>query len=454
MNSKLKTDLKVSVSGVRGIVGQSFTPALAAGFAAAFGQYVRGGKVIVGRDTRPSGQMIEHAVTAALVAIGCQPVIAGIIPTPTVQLLVNKLRANGGIVISASHNPGTWNALKFIGPSGSFLNHAEADELLDIYNQPDSGWIPEQDMRKPILLNHPFEHHLNRVLAAVNTDAIRKAAFRVAIDPVNGVGALFSRLFLQALGCEVFAVNESPDGNFARGPEPTPGNLAALSELVTSRQCHIGFAQDPDADRLGMVAMDGTPLSEQLPLVLAVEHVLAEKPGNVVVNIQTTKAVEDIASSYGCKVFYSKVGEINVSGEIERRHAVIGGEGGSGGVICPHIHNGRDSFTAMALILEMLALSGQNINEIIDSLPVYHSATVKIPCPASRATDIIRQLRELHASDNPITIDGIRLNFPSSWILIRASNTEPVIRLHAEARSADGLDSLIASFRQQIDSLR
>ncbi len=453
MSRNVKRDLKVSVSGVRGIIGESFSPGLAAAFTAAFGQYVGGGKVIVGRDTRPTGEMIEHAVVASLLSVGCQPVLAGMVPTPTVQILVEKYQANGGIVITASHNPVEWNAMKFIGPSGTFLNYNESAALQDIYNQPDFSFVGENDYRKVKVLKNPFDAHQELIFSRIDVEAIRRCRFRVAIDCCNGTGAIYTRPFLEALGCEVFAVNDKPDGVFARGPEPTPENLKALSAAVIENRCHIGFAQDPDADRIGIVRCNGEPVSEQYALVLAAEHVLSETPGPVVANIQTTKALEDVAATYGCEVIYSQVGEINVTEKMLQTNAVIGGEGSSGGVIYPTVYPCRDSFTAMALMLEMLSPGHETIDEIVASLPQYSGVTRKYACSAANARNIVSELRQRYREEEPITIDGIRINFASSWVLIRPSNTEAVLRLTVEATSKKETEAVMARFHQEITGL-
>lgn len=453
MNGNYNSDLKVSVSGVRGIVGQSLTPALVADFTAAFGQLVGGGKVIVGRDTRPSGEMLEHAVVAGLMAVGCQPILAGIVPTPTVLILVSQQQANGGIVISASHNPAEWNALKFIGSSGAFLNEVESAQLLDIYNQPENHFVSESDYRRTKMLHDPFVPHQEKIFRQIDVKAIRACRFKVAVDCCNGAASLYSRDFLTALGCEVVAINDQPDGVFRRRPEPIPDNLEALSQTVIAHGCAIGFAQDPDADRIGLVLSNGVPVSEQYVLALAADHVLSEHPGLVVVNIQTTKAVEDVARSYGCEVLYSQVGEINVTEKMLQHKAVIGGEGSSGGIIYPAVHPCRDSFTAMALMLEMMALSHDSIDNILASLPQYHSATGKYRCSANVARTLIRELKHCYADHRQITIDGLRINFASGWILIRSSNTEPILRLIVEADSQAAATAMRQKFDAEITAL-
>jgi len=445
-------DLKISVSGVRGIVGKSLTPALAAGFTAAFGEFVGGGKVVVGRDTRSSGEMIEYAVVASLLAAGCQPVLAGIVPTPTLQILVGKQQANGGIMISASHNPMEWNAMKFIGPDGIFLNDVEAGQLLDLYNQPERRYAEEADYRQVRTLENPFAPHQDKIFKNIDVMAIRNGHFKVAVDCCNGAAALYSRSFLEALGCEVITINDEPDGVFRRGPEPTPANLEELCRVVRENGCAIGFAQDPDADRIGVVGNSGQPISEQYALVMAVDHLLSDKPGRVVVNLQTTKAVEDVARSYGCETQYTRVGEINVTEKMLQCKAVIGGEGNSGGVIFPAVHPCRDSFTAMALLLEMLALSRDTVDNIVASLPHYHSLGRKFECQANQARTLIRELREKYAEYHPIALDGIRINMERGWVLIRASNTESVLRLTVEATTPAEAQTLLDEFDREITS--
>lgn len=448
-----KKNLKIGISGVRGVVGESFSPTLIAAFAASFGRYVGRGRVIVGRDTRSSGEMIEHAVVAGLISVGCQPVLVGIMPTPTIQIAVVEHNACGGIAITASHNPEQWNALKFFSGSGFFLNRAEADELLDIYNQADVEFAPEEDYRGIRHLANAFETHKYKIFEQVNVAAIRKCNFRVAVDCCNGVGALFSRSFLEELGCTVFAVHEAIGGGFERPPEPLAENLTKLAEVVKNNQCALGFAQDPDGDRLAMLDSCGHALGEQYTLLLAVDHVLAENPGDIVVNIQTTKAVEDIAHSYGCEVHYSRVGEINVTEKLVELGAEIGGEGNCGGVIWSRVHPCRDSFVTMALMLEMLAESGQSFDEIVASMPRYVTRSLKFPCNPVQAVKIISFLSEKYSNKSICHLDGVRIDFPEHWILVRQSNTEPVMRLTIEATSVSLVGRLVKEYSAMIKDL-
>lgn len=445
--------LKVSVSGVRGVIGDSLTPSLVADFAASFGRYVGGGRVVVGRDTRPTGPMIEKSVIAGLLSVGCQPVLVGVVPTPTIQIVVDKISANGGIAITASHNPVQWNAMKFIGKSGIFLNFNEAAELLDIYNQPDFEFVGEDGIRDIRNLENAFIGHQQRIFANIDVELIRKAKFKVAVDCCNGAGALYSRSFLEELGCEVITLFDEPDGVFRRKPEPIAENLSELCRTVKDNMCDIGFAQDPDADRITVVDNNGAFLGEQYSVVLATEHILSKPDnhgGTVVVNLATTKAVEDVATKHGGQVFYSKIGEINVTGEMILRNAVIGGEGGSGGVIWPVVHPCRDSFAGMALLLEMMAVRNQKICDILKIIPKYFTANRKISSSAEDALKTIRRLRSDYADLNPKILDGFRLDWDDRWVLIRASNTEPVIRVTAEALSQEKAENLADEFKNNI----
>jgi phosphomannomutase len=443
-------NLKVSVSGVRGIVGESLTPLLIADFAAAFGEYIGGGRVVVGRDTRPSGRMYEHAVVAGLLSVGCQPVLLGIVPTPTVQIMVDELKANGGVVITASHNPAPWNALKFVGANSLFLDAAEAAELLDIYNQRDRAFVEEDDLRGTRHEHDAFAVHQRRLYALLDCARLRAARFKVAIDCCNGVGAYFSRGFLEGLGCEVVTLFDETDGVFRRTPEPVAANLSALGDTVRAHGCVVGFAQDPDGDRLAIVNAQGHPIGEQATVVLGADHVLACSPGPVVVNVQTTRALTDVARAHGCVVHYAPVGEINVANMMLAMGAVIGGEGGSGGLIWPAFHACRDSHVGMALVLEMMAVRNQTLDQILAGIPQYCTARARVPCSAARAVHVVRALTRAHTQARATLIDGLRLDWDDAWVLVRGSNTEPIMRVFAEATTQQRADELVRQFAHEI----
>ncbi len=446
-------NLKVSVSGVRGVVGDTLSPNLIANFAAAFGEYVGKGRIIVGRDTRPTGEMYENAVVAGLLSVGCQPILIGIVPTPTVQILVESNKAKGGICITASHNPEEWNALKFIGASGIFLNLREAAELLNIYNQPDRVYVEESEIRKARVIENAFDIQKKKIFNQIDIDVIRKSKIKVAVDCCNGAGAPYSKDFLEYLGCEVYPVFDKIDGRFERKPEPIPENLTELSRVVKEKGCAIGFAQDPDADRIVVMDSSGNAIGEQLSVVLATEHLLSKTPGPVVVNIQTTKSIDAVAERYNSKLYHTPVGEINVTSKMLEVGAVIGGEGGSGGVIWPALHPCRDSFTGMALILEMMASRNKSLEDILDTIPKYYSAGEKIPCSAGKAVEVIRLLSAKYADASPNLIDGLRLDWDDSWMLLRASNTEPIIRIFAEALTQKKANELVEKFVKELNDI-
>ncbi len=450
---KFRQNLKFSTSGIRGVVGESLTPRLTAALAAAFGRYVGGGRVLIGRDTRPSGEMFEHSVVAGLLSVGCQPVLLGVIPTPTVQLMVAEAGANGGIAITASHNPGQWNALKLIGSKGTFLDEVEAGELFDVYNQNDFNPCHESELRSIRHISDAFSIHCKRIFANIDVEAIRKHHFKVAVDCCNGVGAVYSRKFLEDLGCEVYTIHDQPNGIFERIPEPLPENLGALSKLVREKKCHIGFAQDPDGDRLSLVDDLGTALPTHYSLLMTADHVLSENPGTMVVNIQTSMNLEEIASTYGCEVVYAKVGEINVVQKMIEVDAELGGEGNCGGVIWRRVTPGRDSFVTMALLLEMLAMCNERVSDIAADLDHYVSSSVKFACPPFTAREIVRIMTTRYSGKRLMTIDGLRVNYNDGWILIRPSNTEPVLRLTAETLSDERTGELLQRFQKEIKEL-
>jgi phosphomannomutase len=443
--SQWRSTLKVGVSGVRGVVGQSLTVPLVSAFAASFGSYVGRGRVVVGRDTRPTGQMLEHAVSAGLLAVGCEPLVAGVLPTPTLLIQVAEQNARGGIGITASHNPPEWNALKFIGPAGLFFSATEATELVDVYNQEAAEFVPEGEHRRAEKIDDAFAVHERRIHKAVDVAAVRRARLRVAVDCCNGAGAPYTRGFLEALGCEVAALNDSADGIFRRGPEPVPDNLKDLGACVREHGCALGFAQDPDGDRLALVDSRGEPLGENATLVVAVAHVLSSRPGPVVVNLATSKAVEAVARSAGCEVFYSRIGEVNVAQEMLRRSAVVGGEG-NGGVMWPAVHLCRDSFSAMALVLEAVAKQGASFDDLVAKLPRYATANRKVESSSEAAQRAVRALRERFADQNPNTLDGIRIDWDDRWVLVRPSNTEPILRVQAEAPDPAAAEALAEEF--------
>ena len=448
--------LKIGVSGVRGVVGESLSPVLVADFAAAFGEFAGGGRVLVGRDTRSSGEMYENAVAAGLLSVGIQPVLTGILPTPSLQVAVRETSASGAIAITASHNGNEWNALKFIGADGLFLNQIANDELLDIYNQPDSNYVPENRIRTEKLMYDAFRIHQEKILRSVDTDTIRKKHFRVAVDCCNGVGALYSRKFLEAFGCEVISIFDTCGNGFERPPEPVPANLGALSECVKKHHCAVGFAQDPDGDRISLVSGSGAIPGVQNSAVLIAGHLIRNnRSGTVVLNIQTTTAIEQIAGECGVEVLYCPVGEVNVTDAMNASGAFLGIEGSSGGIIYPKISMCRDSYAAMAVVLEMLAQRGMTIDSMLETLPCLSSVSVKVLCPSAQAgVNALREIRSRYLDRNPIVVDGVRIDMGGgAWVLLRRSNTEPVIRILAESSEESTAERLARDFEKELQGL-
>ena len=352
--------LKISVSGVRGVVGDSLTPVLLTRFAQAFGTYVGGGRVVVGRDPRTSGEMVWQAVVSGLLSTGCRIVDLGVCPTPTVQLMVRRLEAHGGLAVTASHNPPEWNALKFVWADGLFLSAERGRELLDIYHQGDYLKVDGARMRPIEARPDAIDVHVGAVVEALGPLPASPRPLRVVLDACNGAGSVAGPRLLEALGAETIAIHATPDGSFPRPAEPTPENLSALCAAVRARHADVGFAQDMDADRLAVVAETGEPVGEEYTLLLAASHVLAKTPGTVVTNLSTTHALDAVAARAGCRVVRSKVGEAHVAGAMVRERAVIGGEG-NGGVIYPRVNFARDSLVGMALVLHGLAAARRPI---------------------------------------------------------------------------------------------
>ncbi len=442
--------LKISISGVRGVVGDSLTPDLLTRFSQAFGTYIGSGRVVVGRDTRTSGEMVRQAVVSGLLSSGCRIVDAGVCPTPTVQLLVRRLRAAGGIAITASHNPPEWNALKFVGPDALFLSGARGRELLDIYHQGEYTKARSQRIRTVEALTGALDQHLAAVLEAVGRLPAGGRRLKVVLDACNGAGAIVGPRLLEALGAEVVGIHTTPDGRFPRPAEPTPENLKALCAAVREHGADIGFAQDMDADRLAIVSELGDPIGEERTLVLAVEHVLGRTPGPVVANLSTTHALELVAARYGCTVYRTPVGEANVTEGMLRHRAVIGGEG-NGGVIYPRINFARDSLVGMGLILHRLAEAGQTVSALVAALPRLEIVKTQFPFPSQRLGEVFRKARREFA-DHPLDLrDGVKVTLADAWFLLRGSNTEPVMRVVAEAATEEAARSLALRIRGRVE---
>lgn len=442
--------LMISISGVRGIVGESLTPELLVRLGTAFGTFVEGGAVVVGMDTRSSGEMVKHSVFAGLLSCGCEVVDVGVCPTPTLSIAVKALSAAGGVMISASHNPIEWNALKFFGSDGVYLDAEEGRRLLDIYYQGDFLKAKWNQLKSVSRYEGAAEEHIGRVLAAVDAKAIAARKFKVALDCCNGAGVSITLDLLTRLGCTLAPINCTPDGMFPHNPEPNFVNLRDICRLTKKEGADVGFAQDPDADRLAVIAGDGTYLGEEMTLALAADHMLEQKKGSVVMNLSTSRAVEDVAAKHGCLVIRVPVGEVNVSRKMAEIGAPIGGEG-NGGVIDPRIHLGRDSLIGMALILEMMAKRGEPVRDIAGAYPQYVMIKDKVKVPRTRGVRAVSKLAAQYAHLSPNMADGVRVDFGDRWVHVRASNTEPIVRIIAEAPDETIARGLIEEFKLSLN---
>jgi phosphomannomutase len=441
-----------SVSGVRGIVGADLTPDVVRRYAASFGASVRergGRRIGLARDSRASGPALYAAAAEALCAAGVDVVELGLVPTPTAQLAVEDLALDGGIVVTASHNPIEWNALKFVGAGGRFLSRPEADALFALADGGGAGraTVPGTRSRDDAAVGR----HLERVLGLpwLDVAAIRARRFRVALDCVRGAGATVMPALLEALGCDLAAINLEPDGAFPREPEPIPEHLGELSAFVRERGADVGIAVDPDVDRLALVDERGRPIGEDYTLAFAVRAVLPHLRGPVVSNLSTSLAVDDAAREFGLEVERAPVGEANVVQRMQVRRAVIGGEG-NGGVILPAVHLGRDAPVAAALALALLAARGGPVSSLVDAAPRYVIVKEKLPRPDRPLDEVYAGLRKRWPDAAADTQDGLRLAWPDRWIHVRPSGTEPVVRVIAEAPTEPAARGMVEDGRRTL----
>jgi phosphomannomutase len=460
----MQKDVMASVSGVRGVVGKSLTPELLAKYSSAFGNLCKSGKqnahpkVVLGRDSRTSGEMCRVAVLSGLLATGCEVIDLGICPTPTLQIAVEGLVSDGGIIITASHNPIQWNGLKFIGSNGTFLGEREAKKLFDLVKNDKITYQPWSGLGKVKSDHSWIQKHIQKILKLkyIDVKKIKRKKMKVVLDCCNGAGGTASPGLLRTLGCQVIELNCNPDGNFAHNPEPLPENLVSLCRAVKKNKADVGFANDPDVDRLAMVSDLGIPLGEEATLALATKFILSKKPNSkVVTNISTSRMIDDIAQKHGSKVYRTKVGEAHVVRELRAVKGIIGGEG-NGGVILPELHYGRDALVGMALILEYLAESEKPIFDLAADLPKYFMIKKKGRLTKYFERNLAKLKRKYMKSRKKFgipngfsgekinLIDGVRIDFEDSWIHIRKSNTEPIFRIIAEAKSEKKAKELVA----------
>jgi phosphomannomutase len=450
--------LMVSVSGVRGRVGEALTPEIIAQFAAGFGAWAlgrAGGKaqIVVGRDSRVSGPMFQPVVHAALQSVGCDVIDIGMVPTPTVQLAVEHHHAAGGLAITASHNPIEWNALKFIGPSGLFLDSAEAADMRKVVE----GKIPRATWDKLGTVSKDLDaasDHIEKIMSLpfLDVEGIRKRGFKVGLDCVRGAGGVFMPVLLELLGCKLATINMEPDGRFPRPPEPVAEYHGERQKLVFDSHCDIGMAVDPDVDRLALVSDEGVAIGEDYTLALAAKIVLRHRKGVVVTNLSTSRIVDDIAREAGSRVIRAPVGEVNVATRMRAENAPIGGEG-NGGVILPELHLGRDAPVGAALMLQLLHEEGKPLSKIVASYPRYVIVKDKLDRPSAPLDAVYEVLKKAFADAEVDTQDGLRLSWSDRWVHIRPSGTEPIVRVIAEAPTAEEAEKLVSDCRKPVEAL-
>ncbi len=423
--------LKVGLSGVRGIVGEALTPELVMDFAAAFGTRLGGGRVLVGRDTRPSGPMLHAAVLAALASTGCNVVDIGVCPSPILQFLVPRLRARGGVSITAGHNDAAWNALAFINREGASLNGFQGREVLDLYHLGRFRKARGARLGAVRPLGDYRGRYFDALAGYLDARAIAAAGLKVAIDPGNGAGAGFVDDFCRRLGVELVAVNDEPSGYFPHDPEPRPRNAGELASLVRVAGADAGFLLNSDVSRVSIVAEDGETLSEEYTLPIAAGRGLEREPGAVVTNLSTSRMIEDVAARAGRRVVKAPVGQSHIIQKLLVEEAGFAGEG-SGSVAARSFHPAFDGFLAMGLVLEALAVGGRKISDIVAGLPRYHIVKEKIPCPPAKVHSVVAEARRLFGRDEITLVDGVRADWKDGWVHVRASATEPMIRVIAE----------------------
>ena len=452
-----------SISGIRGTIGgeagENLTPLDIVKFTAAYASFIKTStqekrpRIVVGRDARISGMMVHRIITGTLSAMGCDVTDIGMATTPTTELAVTKEAASGGIIITASHNPKQWNALKLLNNKGEFLNAAEGEAILRLADAEDFSFSAVDDLGS-IIQKEYLQEHIQSVLSLslVDKDAIKAANFRVAVDCVNSVGGIAIPELLYALGVkEIFKLHCAPHGNFSHNPEPLPQHLTELASLTRSTKADVGFAVDPDVDRLAVYCEDGEPFGEEYTLVAVSDYVLQHTPGNTVSNLSSSRALRDITLERGGMYYAAAVGEVNVVAKMKEVNAVIGGEG-NGGVIYPASHYGRDALVGIALMLTYMAKSGKTPSQLKRSYPLYFMTKLKIELTPDIDTDsLLEKMKEKFSHQQVTTIDGVKIDFPDKWVHLRKSNTEPIIRIYAEAPSQLEADAI---GKQIIDMIR
>lgn len=455
-----------SISGIRGTIGgvpdDNLTPIDAVKFAAAYGTWLKKHiyktrvKVVVGRDARISGEMVQNLVQYTLVGLGIDVVDIGLSTTPTVEVAVTMEQADGGIILTASHNPKQWNALKLLNNKGEFLNAQEGEEILHIAAANEFTFA-EVDALGHITHNDTYiQRHIDAVLSLLplaTLEAIRKRKFKVAVDAVNSTGGIAIPLLLERLGAEVVPLYCEPNGQFPHNPEPLKEHLADICAKVVEAKADLGVVVDPDVDRLALITEEGEMFGEEYTLVACADYYLGKKKGNVVSNLSSSRALRDIAEKHGVEYAAAAVGEVNVVTKMKEVNAVIGGEG-NGGVIFPELHYGRDALVGVVLFLSLLVEKGITVSALRRSYPAYFMSKNKIQLTSGLNPDkVLLAMQEKYAHEQITTIDGLKIDFPFSWVHLRKSNTEPIIRIYTEAKSQAEADALATRFMEEMAAI-
>lgn len=451
----------IGVSGIRGVIGTGFSPGMALDFVQAYASWLKKDgaqkpKVLLARDTRPSGEMMRHAVLAGLIGSGCEVIDLGIVSTPTLQLAIPKLRADGAICITASHNPVEWNALKFFQSNGMYLDKAMGTAVLDLHKSKNYATGNWNEMGTVTPCDDAIDWHLKRVLEYVDADLIRSKKYKVVLDGCCGAGNTISPLLLKELGCELVHINADLSGLFPHNPEPLNENLVQLCDAVKAHKADIGFVHDADADRVAVATDEGIPIGEDYSLVWATAHTFAHKKrGPVVTNLSTTMAIEAVAREYSCQTFRAPVGDVNVSSMMKETGAVIGGEG-NGGVIMPDLQYGRDGIGALAYLLEFVAQSGKTSSELNRTLPRFFNIKKTVEFPKEKMPELLTWLKSKEKTARIDERDGLKIEWPktgdtTSWVHIRGSGTEPIVRVICEAQTQAEAERIDKKMREEIE---
>jgi len=448
--------LMVSVSGVRGTVGGTLTPRVACDFGCAYAAMLGAGKTVtVGRDSRTSGPMIRGAIVSGLLAGGVGVVDLGVASTPVCAWMTRRLGADGGVIITASHNPAQYNGMKFLQPIGTGLVAADAERLKEIWQAGRFSLADHSAQGSECFDPSGPAGHIQAVLQQCDTGAIAGKRFKVVVDSVNGAGGPEARLLLEGLGCKLVHLGAEPTGQFAHNPEPVAENLAALCQAVRDQRAAVGFAQDADADRLAIVDESGTFIGEEYTLALCAAFVLRGRKGPLATNLATSRMIDDVAARAGCKVLRAPTGEANVVDAMRAGGCIFGGEGG-GGVIDPRVVLVRNSFVGMVMVLQYLTETGKPLSELVAEIPRYVMLKTKMPCSAEAAGKVVARVKAVFATRHGATMndsDGLRIDLPGRWVCVRASNTEPIMRIIAEAPDQAAAEALVAEVRKLADEV-